>query len=61
MTWISGPCGPDDGVDGIPVEDEEEQLEYEQPRMVWGQATHYAGIVDRDNPGHFTKTPERPQ
>lgn len=25
----------------------------ERRRAVWPQATHYAGIVDRSNPGHW--------
>lgn len=41
MSWNSGEChGP-------------EPEPRRRPRMVWGQATHYAGIVDTVNPGHW--------
>lgn len=41
MSWNSGECR----------DPEPEPLR--RPRMVWGQATHYAGIVDTVNPGHW--------
>lgn len=49
MTWISGPCHDEP--------DPEPRPERRLPRMVWGQATHYAGIVDTINPGHFEPEP----
>ena len=50
MSWISGPCNEPE-----PVDDEQEDVEYVTPRMVWGGATNFMSAVDRVNPGHFER------
>jgi hypothetical protein len=44
------PCNTDE-----PVDDEQDDVECVTPRMVWGGATNFMGVVDRDNPGHFRR------
>jgi hypothetical protein len=55
---VNGNSEPDEPPAEEPTDESDGDVEEETPRMIWGQATHYAGIVDRDNPGHFRSVPK---
>lgn len=55
MSWISGPCDEREEERNVVPAVDDEEIGYVVPRMIWGGATHYAGIVDRVNPGHFER------